>query len=173
MQKNFLCLICGENISFQIDLNKLTISTDCKNRHHFRDMPFNDYYKYLPNSTINVKNNNEYIFYCFICQKNVKLSNIKEHNGHDGLKLSINEFLSKTECIEFSRNIINCNFDKELKKIDKIIKDYIEWKTKFDNKFNILIQFYQKLYELEKNIFNDIINKRLNQQNYYDYESLI
>ena len=173
MQKNFLCLICGENISFQMDLNKLTISTDCRNRHHFRDMPFNDFYKYLPNSNINIKNHNENIFYCFICQKNVSLSNIKEHNGHDGLKLSINEFLSKTDCIEFNRNIINCNFDKELNKIDKIIKDYIDWKAKFDNKFNILIQFYEKLYELEKSTFNEIINYKKIKQDYYDYELLI
>ena len=115
MQKNFVCLICGENISLQIDLNKLTISTDCKNRHHFRDMPFVEYYKFLPNSKKNEHNiNNKYIFYCYVCQKNINLSNIEQHNGHDGIKLSVDEFLSKRDYIEFKRNKINTNFDKEL-----------------------------------------------------------
>ena len=165
MQKNFACLICGENISIQIDLNKLNISTDCKNKHHFREMPFNDYYKFLPHSKYKENKNNEYIFYCFICQQNVNLANIGQHNGHDGIKLSINEFLSKTDCIEFNKNIMNNNFDKQLNKIEKIIKDYKDWKIKFDTKFNILITFFETLYQLEKNIFNNIITKNINQDN--------
>ena len=44
MTKKIICLICGENISMQIDLDELTISTDCKNDHHFRKIPFNTYY---------------------------------------------------------------------------------------------------------------------------------
>ena len=172
MQKNFACLICGENISIQIDLNKLNISTDCKNKHHFREMPFNDYYKFLPHSKYKENKNNEYIFYCFICQQNVNLANIGQHNGHDGIKLSINEFLSKTDCIEFNKNIMNNNFDKQLNKIEKIIKDYKDWKIKFDKKFNILITFFETLYQLEKNIFNNIITKNINQDNYFDYELL-
>lgn len=161
MENNFVCLICGENISLQIDLNKLTISTDCKNRHHFREMPFNVYYKYLPHSNISdIDKSDGYVFYCFICQKNIKLSNIEGHNGQDGIKLSLNEFLSRNDCLEFNKNIINGKFDKELNKIEKIIKDYNEWKIKFDKKFYLLIQFFEKLYQLEKNIFNGILSKK-------------
>ena len=177
MQKNFVCLICGEKISLQIDLNKLTISTDCKNRHHFRDMPFVEYYKFLPNSNINKQNlKNKYIFYCFVCQENINLSNIEQHNGHDGIKLSMDEFLSKTDYIEFKRSKINSNFNKELNKIEKIIKDFTEWKIKFDKKFNLVMQFLEKLYILEKNTFNDIIKQKINEENsieYYNYETLI
>ena len=67
---------------------------------------------------------------------------------------------------------MNSNFDKQLNKVDKIIKDYKEWKIKFDNKFNILIKFYESLYQLEKNIFNEIITKNINQENYFDFELL-
>ena len=42
-----ICLTCGENVAVQIDLNKLSISTDCKNEHHFRHIPFNIYYNFL------------------------------------------------------------------------------------------------------------------------------
>ena len=172
MQKNFTCLICGENISIQIDLNKLNISTDCKNRHHFREIPLNDFYKFLPQSKYKENNNNEFIFYCFICQKNVDLANIGQHNGHDGIELSLNEFLSKRDWIEFNKNIMKNNFDNQLNKIEKIIKDYTNWKNKFDTKFNILIKFFETLYQLEKNIFNNIITKNKNQENYFDYELL-
>jgi hypothetical protein len=96
MTKKLICLVCGENISMKIDLNKLTISSDCKNEHHLRELPFNAYYNYLPNSMREeVNNNKKYVFYCFICQKNVELTKIKDHNQHDGIKLSIKEFLSK------------------------------------------------------------------------------
>ena len=174
INKNLVCLICGENISFQIDLNKQTISTDCKNRHHCRQMLLNDYYKFLPSSTMNEYNkNNEYIFYCFICQKNINLVNIEEHNRHDGIKLSINEFLDKTDCISFNKNILNSNFNKELNEIEKIINDYKEWKIKFDKRFNILIEFYENIYQLEKNIFNSIFIKNKSKEYfYYDYELL-
>ena len=172
MQKNFTCLICGENISIQIDLNKLNISTDCKNRHHFREIPLNDFYKFLPQSKYKENNNNEFILYCFICHKNVDLANIGQHNGHDRIELSLNEFLSKRDCIEFNKNIMKNNFDNQLNKIEKIIKDYTNWKNKFDTKFNILIKFFETLYQLEKNIFNNIITKNKNQENYFDYELL-
>ena len=174
MPKNFICLICGENIAVQIDLNKLVLSTDCKNKHHFREISFNDYYKFLPNTNIKYSNeNDEYIFYCFICQKNINLSKIQEHNRHDGIKLSINEFLSKVDCIEFNRNILKCNFDSQLNRIEKIIKDFKEWKNKFDEKFNELIKFLENLSQFEKEIFKDVINRSKNKENYYDYELLI
>ena len=174
MQKKFICLICGENISAQIDLSKLTLSTDCKNKHHFREIPFNDYYRFLPNINIKHSNeNDEYIFYCFICQKNIKLSQIQEHNGHDGIKLSINEFLSKIDCIEFNRSILKSNFDNQLNRIMKIIEDFKEWKNQFDEKFKELIKFLENLSQFEKEIFNDIINRSKNKENFYDYELLI
>ena len=174
MLKNFVCLVCGENISIQIDLNNLTISSDCKNHHHFREMQFDDYYKFLPNSNIKEHNiNNNYVFYCYICQKNVSLSNIKDHNGHDGIKLSLNEFLSKPDCIDFNSNILKNDFSKELNVLEKIIKDYTEWKIKFDKKFNILTKFFQQLYELEKNIFTQITNNNINNGTSYDYELLM
>ena len=174
MQKNFVCLICGENVSLQIDLNKLTVSTDCKNRHHFREINFNDYYKFLPNSNLKEHNKTDrYVFYCYICQKNINLSNIKEHNGHDGIKLSLDEFLSKGDCIEFNNNILKNNFDKEINKIEKIIKDFIEWKDIFDKKFNNLIKFFEQLLILEKSIFNGILAKNPETENFYDYELLI
>ena len=50
MKKKLICLICGENTSMQLDLNELTISTDCMNEHHIRKIPFNTYYKLIPNS---------------------------------------------------------------------------------------------------------------------------
>ena len=46
---------------------------------------------------------------------------------------------SKTDCIDFNKNIMNNNFDKQLNKIEKIIKDYTEWKIKFDKKFNLVM----------------------------------
>ena len=187
MKKKLICLICGENTSMQLDLNELTISTDCMNEHHIRKIPFNTYYKLIPNSiqdNINRNKKNNYVFYCYICQKNVDLTKINEHNKHDGIKLSLKEFLSQDNCIEFNSCIKHKNFDKYLKHIDKVIKDFKDWKQKLDKKYDIYIQFLENLYNLEKYFFDDILNlfngqdKELKnnifyKEQIYDYESLI
>ena len=187
MTKKIICLICGENISMQIDLNELTISTDCKNEHHIRKIPFITYYDLIPNSIrdkINLSKKNNYVFYCYICQKNVDLDNIKEHNKHDGIKLSLNEFLSQDNRIEFNSCIKHKNFNKYLKHIDKVINDFKAWKQKLDKKYDIYIQFLENLYNIEKNFFDDILiqineqDKELKdnifyKQPFYDYELLM
>lgn len=177
MVKKLICLACGENISMQIDLNKLTLSSDCKNEHHFRDIPFNMYYKSLPiykgeENNINKKNKN--VFYCYICQKNVDLTKIQEHNRHDGIKLSIKEFISKEKCIEYNSSIKHKNFNKELEKINQVIKDFNNWKTILDEKYQIFIEFLNNLYDIEKYFFAEILKYECNnEEKYYDYESLI
>ena len=186
MTKKIICIICGENISMQIDLDELTISTDCINDHHFRKIPFNTYYNLIPNSIkdeINLDKRNKYVFYCRICQKNVELKNINEHNKHDGIKLSLREFLSRDNCIEFNSCIIHKNFGKYLEQINKVIKDFQDWKNKLDKKFDIYIEFLNNLYNLEKYYFDDALNKidetdkelknNFNKEIFYDYESLI
>ena len=174
MSRKLICLTCGENISMQIDLNKLTLSSDCKNEHHFRDIPFNKYYNLIPNYNIDINNNkNKYVFYCFICQKNVEIKKIKEHNGHDGVKLSIKEFLSKDKCIEYNSSIKHKSFIKEIEKINIIIQDFIEWKNVLDRKYNIFLKFLENLYDIEKYFFDDILKNDFNEEIYYDYETLI
>ena len=186
MTKKIICIICGENISMQIDLDELTISTDCINDHHFRKIPFNTYYNLIPNSIkdgINLDKKTKNVFYCRICQKNVELKNINEHNKHDGIKLSLREFLSRDNCIEFNSCIIHKNFGKYLEQINKVIKDFQDWKNKLDKKFDIYIEFLNNLYNLEKYYFDDALNKidetdkelknNFNKEIFYDYESLI
>ena len=187
MTKKVICLICGENISIQMDLNELTISTDCKNEHHIRKIPFNTYYNFLPNSIqdiINFNKKNNYVFYCYTCQKNVDLENIKEHNKHDGIKLSLNEFLSQDNRIEFNSCIKHKNFDKYLNQIDKVINDFKEWKQKLDKKCDIYIQFLENLHKMENYFFDELLiqineqDKELEdnifyKQPIYDYELLI
>ena len=173
--KNIVCLICGENISFQIDLKKQTLSTDCKNNHHFRNITLSNYVKFLPAFDKKEKDKNDnFIFYCYICHKNITLSNIGEHNGHDGIKLSIDEFLDIYDCSKFNRNFLTSNFDKEINEIEKVINDCKEWKKEFDKRFNMLINFYENIYQLEKIIFNNICIKSKNNSNNFtfDYELL-
>ena len=70
------------------------------------------------------------------------------------------------------------NFGKYLEKINKVIKDFQDWKNKLDKKFDIYIQFLNNLYNLEKYYFDDALNKFDEQKNnfnkdiFYDYESL-
>ena len=174
MTKKLICLVCGENISMKIDLNKLTISSDCKNEHHLRELPFNAYYNYLPNSMREeVNNNKKYVFYCFICQKNVELAKIKDHNQHDGIKLSLKEFLSKDNCLEYKSSIMHKNFNKYTDKINQIIKDFKEWKNKLDKKYAIFIQFLENLMNIEKYFFEDILNNENKEEKLNDYESLM
>ena len=173
MVKKLICLTCGENVSMQIDLDKLKISTDCKNEHHFREIPFNAYYNYLPNYNDVNENKNKYVFYCYICHKNVEIKNIEKHNGHDGIKLAIKEFLTKEKCIEYYSSIMHKNFNKELEKINQVIKDFNEWKIMLDKKFIIFKQFLKYLYEIEKYFFEDLLKNENKEEIYYDYESLI
>ena len=173
MVKKLICLTCGENVSMQIDLDKLKISTDCKNEHHFREIPFNAYYNYLPNYNDVNENKNKYVFYCYICHKNVEIKNIEKHNGHDGIKLAIKEFLPKEKCIEYYSSIMHKNFNKELEKINQVIKDFNEWKIMLDKKFIIFKQFLKYLYEIEKYFFEDLLKNENKEEIYYDYESLI
>ena len=177
MVKKLICLTCGENVSMQLDMNKLKISTDCKNDHHFREIPFNIYYNFLPNNINDINNKifnkkNKSVFYCYICQQNVELKKINLHNGHDGIKLSIQEFLSKEKCIEYNSSIKHNNFNKELEKIKQVIKDFNEWKIILDKKCIYYIQFLKWLYDIEKNFFEDILKDGNNEEKYYDYESL-
>ena len=66
-----------------------------------------------------------------------------------------------------------------VEKINKVIKDFQDWKNKLDKKFDIYIQFLNNLYNLEKYYFDDALNKFDKQKNnfnkdiFYDYESLI
>jgi hypothetical protein len=173
MVKKLICLTCGENVSMQMDLDKLKISTDCKNEHHFREIPFNAYYNYLPNYNNINENKNKYVFYCYICHKNVEIKNIEKHNGHDGIKLAIKEFLTKEKCIEYYSFIKHKNFNKELEKINQVIKDFNEWKIMLDKKFIIFKQFLKYLYEIEKYFFEDLLKNENKEEIYYDYESLI
>jgi len=173
MVKKLICLTCGENVSMQMDLDKLKISTDCKNEHHFREIPFNAYYNYLPNYNNINENKNKYVFYCYICHKNVKIKNIEKHNGHDGIKLAIKEFLTKEKCIEYYSSIMHKNFNKELEKINQVIKDFNEWKIMLDKKFIIFKQFLKYLYEVEKYFFEDLLKNENKEEIYYDYVSLI
>ena len=173
MVKKLICLTCGENVSMQIDLDKLKISTDCKNEHHFREIPFNAYCNYLPNYNDVNENKNKYVFYCYICHKNVEIKNIEKHNGHDGIKLAIKEFLPKEKCIEYYSSIMHKNFNKELEKINQVIKDFNEWKIMLDKKFIIFKQFLKYLYEIEKYFFEDLLKNENKEEIYYDYESLI
>jgi hypothetical protein len=177
MVKKLICLTCGENITMQMDLDKLKISTDCKNAHHFREIPFNAYYNYLPNynnlNEDNISAKNKYVFYCYLCHKNVDIKHIEKHNGHDGIKLSIKEFLPKEKCIEYYSSIKHKNFNKELEKINQVIKDFNEWKIMLDKKFFIFIQFLKHLYEIEKYFFDDLLKNSDDEEIYYNYESLI
>ena len=175
MVKKLICLTCGENVAIQIDLNKLSISTDCKNGHHFRQIPFNIYYDFLPKIIKEENNNkkNKFIFYCYICQKNVELNKIEEHNRHDGIKLSLKEFLPKEKLIEYNSSISHKNFNKELEKINQIIKDFNDWKIMLDKKFIVFKQFLKYLYEIEKYFFEDLLKNENKEEIYYDYESLI
>ena len=173
MSKKLICLICGEKVSMQMDLDKLTISTDCKNEHHFREIPFNYYFNFLPNTIQNENIINKNVFYCFICQKNLELKNIKEHNKHDGVKLSLKEFLSRDNCIEFNSCIKHNSFEKYLNKILKLIEDIKEWKKKLDKKYEIYIKFLDNLFNIEKTFFDDILKNDFNEEVFYDYESLI
>jgi len=173
MVKKLICLTCGENVSMQMDLDKLKISTDCKNEHHFREIPFNAYCNYLPNYNDVNENKNKYVFYCYICHKNVEIKNIEKHNGHDGIKLAIKEFLPKEKCIEYYSSIKHKNFNKELEKINQVIKDFNEWKIMLDKKFIIFKQFLKYLYEIEKYFFEDLLKNENKEEIYYDYESLI
>lgn len=173
MVKKLICLTCGENVSMQIDLDKLKISTDCKNEHHFREIPFNAYYNYLPNYNDVNENKNKYVFYCYICHKNVEIKNIEKHNGHDGIKLAIKEFLPKEKCIEYYSSIMHKNFNKELEKINQVIKDFNEWKIMLDKKFIIFKQFLKYLYEIEKYFYDNLLKNENKEEIYYDYESLI
>ena len=173
MVKKLICLTCGENVSMQMDLDKLKISTDCKNEHHFRKIPFNAYYNYLPDFNNINENKNKYVFYCYICNKNVEIKNIEKHNGHDGVRLAIKEFLPKEKCIEFYSSIMHKNFNKELEKINQVIKDFNEWKIMLDKKFIIFKQFLKHLYEIEKYFFEDILKNENREEIYYDYESLV
>ena len=176
MVKKLICLTCGENVAIQIDLNKLSISTDCKNEHHFRHIPFNIYYNFLPNYIKEENNNskNKYIFYCYICQKNVELNKIEEHNRHDGIKLSIKEFLTKEKLIEYYISIKHKNFNKELEKINQLIKDLNEWKKILDEKYIIFNKFLNNLYEIEKKFYEDILKYDYDEEEkFYDYETLM
>lgn len=176
MSKKLICLICGEKVSMQMDLDKLTISTDCKNAHHFRSIPFNSYFNFLPSSMQDfnlINNKNKNVFYCFICQKNVELNTIKEHNKHDGVKLSLKEFLSRENCIEFNSCIKHNSFEKYLNKIGKLIEDIKEWKKQLDKKYEIYIKFLDNLFIIEKNFFDDILKNDFSEEIFYDYESLI
>ena len=155
-------------------LNKLTISTDCKNDHHFRDIPFNQYHSLLPNLIPEkITKKNKYIFYCYICQKNVELSKIDAHNGHDGIKLSLKEFLSKDNYLEYNSYIKHKNFKNILDKINQVIKDINDWKNQFDKKYSNFMKFLEYLYDLENNFFNNIFNNDFDAEKNYDYESLI
>lgn len=124
MSKKLICITCGEIIAMKMDLNELKICSDCRNNHHFREIPFNTYYNFLPkyqNEEKNIDKKNKYVLYCYKCQKNVEIIKIEEHNGHEGIKLSIDEFISKEKCIEYNSSIKHKNFNKELAIINRLI----------------------------------------------------
>ena len=174
-ENNIKCLICGEEISLQINLSKFTISTDCKNKHHFREMPLNDYFQYLNNHPITTNHkNNQFtpIFYCFNCQENIPLSNIQLHNGHNGIKLTMDEFLTKEETNYFNKKIIGKNLDIELEKISKIINDFEEWKKEFDIKYDYLLSFYKNLLKFEKNYLTNL-NENFNYENLINIKEIL
>ena len=103
----------------------------------------------------------------------MEIKNIEKHNGHDGIKLAIKEFLTKEKCIEYYSSIMHKNFNKELEKINQVIKDFNEWKIMLDKKFIIFKQFLKYLYEIEKYFFEDLLKNENKEEIYYDYESLI
>ena len=82
--------------------------------------------------------------------------------------------MPKEKLIEYNSSISHKNFNKELEKINQIIKDFNDWKKILDEKFTIFNKFLNNLYEIEKKFYEDILKYDYDgEEKFYDYETLL
>ena len=137
------CTECSSMIEI-ININEDTIKFRCIDKKHEITLNINEYLKNmkkynninLNNKICDIHNNNEFISYCFDCNRNIckKCLKSKKHFNH------------------IKNNIIEVNPTKEEL---KIIEDLINKKTK---ELNIL----NKTQNQKENYLNKILNKNIN-----------
>ena len=154
---NIKCPICNKICLVNINKKELTVTFRCNNNNCNYNKIQNNIYtcpknyvkrennEYLDNSEIfcqnhpKLKNN----LYCIDCKENFCEQCIKFHENHQKIELN-NIRVKENEVF-----IIKIKAREKFEKFSKVLNDIINWKIKFENGINSLINIMRNIYNLK------------------------
>ena len=154
---NIKCPICNKICLVNINKKELSVTFRCNNNNCNYNKIQNNIYtcpknyvkrennEYLDNSEIfcqnhpKLKNN----LYCIDCKENFCEQCIKFHENHQKIELN-NIRVKENEVF-----IIKIKASEKFEKFSKVLNDIINWKIKFENGINSLINIMRNIYNLK------------------------
>ena len=154
---NIKCPICNKICLVNINKKELSVTFRCNNNNCNYNKIQNNIYtcpknyvkrennEYLDNSEIfcqnhpKLKNN----LYCIDCKENFCEQCIKFHENHQKIELN-NIRVKENEVF-----IIKIKAREKFEKFSKVLNDIINWKIKFENGINTLINIMRNIYNLK------------------------